>query len=296
MSRCRSVDFRNTLVGIDAEALLESAVTTGSRRLMQTLTVVVITRNEEDNLAGCLDSVPFANEIVVVDDGSTDATREIAARYTDKVLSRKLDRFGRQKQFAIEQATRDWILVLDADERVSEQLGQSIREVLETGVPEVDGYLLRRRTWLYDQPVTCTGWYKYAHLRLFRRGSAHYVDRRVHEYPVLDAPARRVRLAGDLDHFTYAGIDEYHAKLDRYSRLAAADWFDAGRRVNWLTVAWWYVVVPIAAFAREFVVQGGWRGGAMGWRIASMSRQASFLTARYLRRLTADDCAESAGG
>jgi len=255
---------------------------------MQTLTVVVITRNEEDNLAACLDSVPFANEIVVVDDGSTDATLEIAARYTDKVLSRELDRFGRQKQFAIEQATRDWILVLDADERLSEQLAKSIRSVLETGDPDVDGYMLRRRTWLFDQPVTCTGWYKYAHLRMFRRGSAHYVDRRVHEYPVLDASARRDRLLGDLDHFTYASIDEYHDKLDRYSRLAAADWFDAGRRVNWLTTPWWYGAVPLAAFIREFVIQGGWRGGATGWRIASMSRQSAFLTAGYLRQLTLD--------
>ena len=98
---------------------------------MQTLTVVVITRNEEDNLADCLDSVAFANEIVVVDDGSTDSTREIAARYTDKVFSRELDRFGRQKQFAIEQATRDWILVLDADERLSKRLAESIGAKLE---------------------------------------------------------------------------------------------------------------------------------------------------------------------
>jgi len=254
---------------------------------MQTLTVVVITRNEEDNLAACLDSVPFANEIIVVDDGSTDATREVAARYTDKVLSRKLDRFGRQKQFAIDQATRDWIFVIDADERVSEQLAQSMREVLETGAPDFDGYMLRRRTWLFDEPVTCTGWYKYAHLRMFRRGSAHYIDRRVHEYPVLHNPARRGRLEGDLEHFTYADADEYHAKLDRYSRLAAADWYDAGRRVNWLTAPWWYVAVPLAAFAREFVVQGGWRGGATGWRIASMSLRGAFLTARHLRLLTA---------
>lgn len=254
---------------------------------MQTLSVVVITRNEEDNLAACLDSVAFADEIVVVDDGSTDATREVAARYTDRVLSRKLDRFGLQKQFAIEQATCDWILVLDADERVSDELATSIRYVLEAASSGPDGYLLRRRTWLFDRPVTCTGWYKYAHLRLFRRGSARYTDRRVHEYAVLDDDARSTRLAGDLEHFTYASVDEYRAKLDRYSRLAAADWYDSGRRVTWLTAGWWFGVVPIAAFLREFLVQGGWRGGAIGWRIATMALRSALLTARYLRRLTA---------
>jgi len=166
--------------------------------------------------------------------------------------------------------------------------------VLEAGDSGVDGYLLRRRTWLFDKPVTSTGWYKYAHLRMFRRGSAHYVDRRVHEYPVLDAPGRSGRLAGDLDHFTYASVDEYRAKLERYSRLGAADWFDAGRRVNWLTTPWWYVVVPLAAFVREFLIQGGWRGGATGWRIASMSRRAAFLTASHLRRITIDNSSGSA--
>ncbi len=253
---------------------------------MTTLTVAVITRNEEANLAACLDSVAFADEFVVVDDGSTDATREIAASYTDKVFARELDRFGRQKQFAIEQATCDWILVLDADERVSVELGVSIRDILEGESSAVDGYLVRRLTFLLDEPVTCTGWYKYAHLRLFRRGTAHYVDRRVHEFPVLERPDRCARIEGDLDHFTHADMAEYRAKLDRYSRLAAADWHDAGRRVNLLTAPWWFVVVPTAAFLREYLVQGGWRGGRVGWQIASMARQSSYLTVRYLRQLS----------
>jgi (heptosyl)LPS beta-1,4-glucosyltransferase len=256
---------------------------------MATLAVVVITRNEESNLAACLDAVPFATEVVVVDDGSTDATREIAARYTDKVFSRDLDRFGRQKQFAIEQATADWVLVLDADERVSPELAASIRAVLAADTGAIDGYMVRRRTWLFDEPVTCTGWYKYAHLRLFRRGTAHYVDRRVHEFPILNVPERRARIAGDLDHHTYASMDEYREKLDRYSRLAAADWHDAGRRVNVLTAPWWLLVVPVAAFLREFLVQGGWRGGTTGWRIAAMARRSSYLTASYLRRMTSGE-------
>ena len=253
---------------------------------MTTLSVVVITRDEEDNLGACLDTVPFADEFIVVDDESADATLEVARRYTDRVFSRALDRFGRQKQFAIEQATGDWVLVLDADERVTPELAASIQAAVAEDGAGMDGYRVRRRTWLFSEPVTCTGWYKYAHLRLFRRGAAHYVDRRVHEFPVLDHPERCGRLEGDLDHFTYASLDEYREKLDRYSRLAAADWYDAGRRVNLLTVPWWFLAVPAAAFLREYVVQGGWRGGAVGWRIASMARESAALTARYLHRIT----------
>jgi len=251
-----------------------------------TLSVVVITRDEEHNLAECLDRVPFADEVVVVDDGSTDATLEIARRYTDRVFERRLDRFGRQKQFAIEQASRDWILVLDADERVTPELAASIRAVLDADGPH-DGYKLRRLTWLFGAPVTFSGWYKCSHMRLFRRGPARYLDRRVHEYPVLESGTVGC-LDGHLEHHTYESIDEYRDKLDRYTRLAAEDWYDAGRRVNWLTAPWFLLIVPAAAFIREFVVQRGWRGGRVGWQIARMAARSDLRTARLLWRLTSE--------
>lgn len=246
------------------------------------LSVVVITRNEAGNLAECLDTVPFADEIVVVDDRSTDATREIARRYTERVLTRELDRFGRQKQFAIEQATGDWVLALDADERVTPELAAGIRAALVRDDPAVDGYKLRRLTWLFGRPVTCSGWYKCSHLRLFRRGRAHYVDRRVHEFAVLQDPGRVGALPGHLEHHTYADETEYLAKLQRYTRLAAEDWYDAGRRIHVLNAVWYLLIVPAAAFLRELVVQGGYRGGRTGLRIAVMSARADYLTARCL--------------
>ena len=252
---------------------------------MTTLSLVVITRNEEDNLADCLDSAAWCDEIVIVDDESTDATLEIARRYTDKIFSRTLDRFGRQKQFAIEQATSDWILVLDADERVTDELAQGIQAVVEAD-DAVDGYRLRRLTWLFGEPVSYSGWYKCVHLRLFRRGRARFVDRRVHEYPVLTGEGQLGALPGHLDHHTYADLDELESKRERYSSLAAADWFDAGRRVGWLTVPWWMGIVPVAAFLRELVVQGGWRGGRTGWRIARMAMASDHLTVRKLWALS----------
>lgn len=253
---------------------------------MATLSLVVITRNEEDNLAGCLESVAWCDEIIVVDDDSTDSTREIARRFTDKVYERQLDRFGRQKQFAIEQATCDWILVLDADERVTEELGEGIREVVEADGDGLDGYRLRRLTWLFGEPVSYSGWYKCVHLRLFRRGRARYVDRRVHEYPELIDGGPLGALPGHLDHHTYADLDELESKRERYSTLAAEDWYDAGRRVNWLTAVWWVGVVPLAAFLRELVVHGGWRGGRIGLRIARLAMRSDYLTVTKLWALS----------
>lgn len=253
---------------------------------MSDLSVVVITRDEEENLRACLESVPFASEYVIVDDGSTDRTLEVAAEFTDRIFHRALDRFGRQKQFAIEQATCEWLLVLDADERVNADLAAAIAEVLATDPPDVDGYKVRRLTWLFGEPVDYSGWYKCSHLRLFRRGKARYADRRVHEYPVLRDPSRVASLPGHLEHHTYADLDEYREKLDRYTRLAAEDWYDAGRRVHALNFAWYLGVVPLAAWFREFVVQGGYRGGGTGLRIAAMSAHADFLTGRRLAELT----------
>ncbi|HJO04342.1 MAG TPA: glycosyltransferase family 2 protein [Acidobacteriota bacterium] len=253
---------------------------------MATLSLVVITRNEEDNLAECLDSAAWCDEIVVVDDDSTDSTREVARRYTDKVHRRTLDRFGRQKQFAIEQATGDWILVLDADERVTDELADGIRQVVEADGAGLDGYRLRRLTWLFGEPVSFAGWYKCVHLRLFRRGSARYVDRRVHEYPELINGGKLGALPGHLDHHTYVDLDEMESKRERYSSLAAADWYDAGRRVNGLTAVWWIGIVPLAAFVREFVVQGGWRGGRTGLRIARMAMLSDYVTVRKLWALS----------
>lgn len=249
---------------------------------MATVSVVVITRNEEPVLADCLQSVPFADEIVVVDDGSTDGTLGVARRFTNRIFERRLDRFGRQKQFAIEQATGDWILVLDADERVPPALAEEIQAAVASDDDAIDGYKLKRLTWLDGVPVNFSAWYKCSHLRLFRRGRALYVDRRVHEYPVLAEPQKVARLQHHLEHRSYETAADYEAKLHRYTALAAEDWYDAGRRLNLLTAPWYLLVVPAAAFVRELLWRDGWRGGRTGLRIAAMSARADWMTALRL--------------
>ena len=253
---------------------------------MAKLSLVVITRNEEQTLEGCLGSVPFADEIVIVDDNSTDATREVAVRHGAQFLSRTLDRFGLQKQFAIEQATGDWLLLLDADERLNGELAAAIQVALETDSPFVDGYLVRRLTTLFGREVRYSGWYKLAHLRLFRRGRARFDDRRVHEFAVLDDSSRSAVLSGHVDHHTGDDAAVFRAKSERYARLAAEDWYDMGRRVTLSKVPYYLLLRPAVAFLKRFVGQQGFRDGAVGLQVARMRASADYATARALRRLT----------
>ena len=248
------------------------------------LSVVVITRNEERSLAMTLEPVRFADEIVIVDDESTDTTREIAAQFTDRVLVRRLERFGRQKQFAIEQARSDWILVLDADEYVPVNLAEEIRSLVVANDQSVDGYYLRRLTWLFGQPIRHSGWFKCNQLRLFRRGRARFLDRRVHEYAVLDDAKRYAHMHHYLEHNTYADWDDYHAKMERYTELAARDWYDTGRRVGLIRFPYYFVLRPLSVLFRKLVLQRGFLDGRAGWVIAWMSARGDVMTSACLRR------------
>lgn len=263
-----------------------SAAGAGSR---PGLSVVVITRNEEERLADCLESVEWADEIVVVDDESTDATRGVARRFTDRVLVRPLDRFGRQKQYAIEQAAGDWILVLDADERVTDELAAEIRDAVARDDPDVDGYFVRRLTWFFGAPIRHAGWFRCNHLRLFRRGRAEFLDRRVHEYPVLEDPDRVGRLDGHLEHHTYDDWSDYLAKLDRYTRLAALDRHEAGRRIRGGPGLFPFLLQPAGVFLKKYVLRAGFLDGVRGLLVSALSAWSAFLTSARLWSLEEGD-------
>jgi glycosyltransferase involved in cell wall biosynthesis len=146
----------------------------------KTLSVAIIAGNEEKKIGDCLESVKWADEIIVVDSGSTDRTVEIAKRYTDKVFIRKWEGYAPQKQFAIDQATCDWILSLDADERVSPELKDEILKILESET-EFDGFYIPRRNFFLGKWIKSCGWYPNYQLRLFKKGKAKVTQRKVHE-------------------------------------------------------------------------------------------------------------------
>ncbi len=231
---------------------------------MQKLTVTVITRNEAANLAAALESVRWADEIVVVDSESTDETVEIARRYTTAVIVRPWPGYVDQKNFAAAQAAHDWILSLDADERVSPELAAEIRGVLATP-PQADGYRIPRVAFHFGRWIRSTDWYPDFQLRLYDRRRATWAGRHVHESVKTEGPVKRLR--GELQHYAYRDLSHHVQTMDRYTTLAARQMFEDGRRANLFHV----LVLPRLAFFRNYILRGGVWDGMPGLVISVMN-------------------------
>ena len=237
---------------------------------MPKLTVTVITRNEAANIEACLQSVAWADEVLVVDCGSADATAEMARAHGARVIVRDWPGYSAQKNFAASEASHDWILSVDADERVTPELGAEIRELLTRG-PEAAGYRVPRVTWHMGRWIRTTDWYPDYQLRLYDRHRARWKLRRVHESVAADGPV--TELGQDLQHYAYRDIAHHHETMDRYTTLAADQMFEEGRRAGLTDL----VLHPPAAFLRNYVLKGGIRDGAVGFIISAMNAYYVFL-------------------
>ncbi len=246
----------------------ESSAPESAPKRRTPLSVVIITRNEESNIRRCLESVKWADEIVVVDQFSTDATVEICREYTDAVYQREMtDGFGPQKQFGVDQASHDWIFNIDADEWLSDELSKSLQEMLERG-PEYEGYEVMRRTRYMGSWIMHCGWYVPI-LRLFDRRRGRYSDRRIHETIVVDG--RVGRLQGDLLHESYHSIRQHIEKLNLFSDFDAQI-IDARGVVLRPANYWWYFgVKPFLMFLRKFILMGGYKDGVRGFIISLLT-------------------------
>jgi glycosyltransferase involved in cell wall biosynthesis len=227
------------------------------------LSVVVVTRNEEDRLRAALESVAWADEIVVVDAESDDKTVTIAREFTDHVVVRPWPGYAAQKNVAIDLATGDWVLSLDADEIVSTELTAEIRRVLAADGP-ADGYAVPRRNIFWGRWVRHGGLYPDWQLRLFRCGRGRFVERAVHESVRVDG--RVERLAGHLEHRSYRDVGDFLARADRYAALAAADAVAQGRRAG----AREFVLRPLGRFLSMYVLGRGFLDGWRGFLLASL--------------------------
>jgi glycosyltransferase involved in cell wall biosynthesis len=237
------------------------------------ISATIITLNEESNIKAACESIAWADEIVVVDSGSTDATREVAESCGTRVITNPWPGFGAQKQFAVEQAQHEWIFSLDADERVSDELKKSI-ESLKQESNHADGYEIARRTYYQGRWIRGGGWYPDRQLRLFRKNKGHWKQRHIHESVTMDPGARVERLAGDLLHYTSQNAAHHHRMIgERYAPLAARQMFEEGRRTSVLGVA----SAGPAAFIRSLILKGGLRDGFAGFTIASFAAHHAFL-------------------
>jgi glycosyltransferase involved in cell wall biosynthesis len=237
------------------------------------ITATIITFNEESNIKAACESVAWADEVVVVDSNSTDATRDLAERCGARVIVNNWPGFGAQKQFAVEQAKHEWIFSLDADERVSDELKRSIEE-LRNSKTVADGYQVARRTFYQQRWIRGGGWYPDYQLRLFRKSKGHWKQRHIHESVTMEPGARVEKLKGDLLHYTSPNASHHNRIIgERYAPLAARQMFEEGRRTSVLGVA----TAGPAAFIRSWILKGGVRDGLAGFAIASFAAHHAFL-------------------
>jgi len=246
------------------------------------LSLVVITRDAAADIAECMASASFAAETLVVDSGSRDDTVETARGRGARVIERDWMGFGPQKQLATREAAYDWVLCIDADERVSPDLARSIATLFDRGTPDACAYALARRNRFLGRWLAHGEGYPDWTVRLFDRRRARWSDDVVHERVIADGQI--ARLDGDLLHASAESIDAYIAKQNRYTSLQAAELHARGSRVG----AFHLALSPLARFVRFYVLKLGFLDGAAGFAHIAIGAFASFLKYAKLRALDAE--------
>ena len=242
------------------------------------LSVVIITKNEEQNIARCVESVKWADEIIVIDDHSTDRTLEIAARYGAQVHSLPWQGYGHAKREGVKRARGNWILSIDADEEVSSELAGEIRHILSNGTP-YSGFYLPRKTNFLGRWIYHSGWFPDPVLRLFQMKQGDFSEAAVHEKVLLDGNVGILK--GDLRHYSDPNLEHYLEKFNRYTTLGAEEAYLKGKKSRWFDI----IVRPPVAFIKHYISKQGFRDGFEGFVISVMSAVAVFVKYAKLRHL-----------
>ncbi|MGI8732423.1 MAG: glycosyltransferase family 2 protein [Pyrinomonadaceae bacterium] len=250
------------------------------------ITATIIALNEAEHIRLACESVSWTDEIVVVDSGSTDDTRAIAEKCGARVIENAWPGFAAQKQFAAEQTSHEWILSLDADERVSDELKTSILELSRMDEAQrADGYSIARRAFYMGRWIRGGGWYPDRQLRLYKKSRGHWAGSHVHESVQMDVGARIEILPGDILHYPGSDAAEHHRLIgERYAPLAARQMFEQGRRTSRSKIA---IIGPLV-FVRSFVLKAGFRDGLAGFTIAWFAAHNAFLKHLMLWELQRD--------
>ncbi len=245
------------------------------------LSAVIITKNEERNIDECLQSVSWVDQIIVVDAESTDRTVELARHYTPHIFVRPWEGYGTQKNFGIQQATGEWILILDADERVSSILATNIQARVTTwSTADPVAYSIPRRNYFYGDWVQWGGAFPDVQVRLFQNGKAVYNDVEIHENLVVTGVIGN--LEGYLEHYTERCISDHFRKFSSYISLAAKEKIKSSTSVHW----WHLVLNPLSTFIKKYCLKQGFRDGIRGVIFAGFASMYTFGKYAKLWELT----------
>ncbi len=224
----------------------------------QKISVIIITKNEENNIEDCLKSVQWADEIIIVDSESNDTTVEIAGKYTQKIYTRKWEGYSKQKQYALSLASNDWVMSLDADERVTVEL----KDEIQSGLSEdYNGFSISRRNYFLGKHITGCGWDNDYQLRLFKKAETSVTDRFVHES--FEVNGKIGKFENRIDHYSYRSLKDAIAKMNNYSTLEAKQKYQT-KKVSPID----FVIHPASAFLQYFIVRKGYRDGKYGLMVS----------------------------
>lgn len=236
------------------------------------VSVVVITRNEEENIERCLASVaPWADEIIVLDDRSTDNTVEIAKRFTDKVFSRKMDVEGTHRNYAYSLAKNGWVLSLDADEMASGELGTELGGLFK-GPMKDKAYTIPIKTYIGKRWIRYAGWYPAPKVRLFDKKSFRYEDVEVHPRVFIDGTCGH--LTKDIVHYSYRNYHDFFESLNNQTTLEAKKWFNEKRKINFLKMYRKF----LSRLLKAYVQKQGFKDGLLGFTVSYAAGLYQFMS------------------
>lgn len=239
---------------------------------MINLSVVILTKNEEKNIRDCLESIEgWADEIIIVDDESTDRTVDIASEYTDRIIIKKMDIEGRHRNFAYSQAKSPWILSLDADERVTEGLKKEIKEAISHHT-EYNGFTIPRKNYIGDYWVKYGGWYPSPQLKLFRRDKFKYEEVGVHPRAFMDDPCGHLK--SDIIHYSYRDIADFLQKMNNQTSREAEKWFKQGKPMRLGR----FIYRSLDRFLRSYIGRRGYKDGFIGFVVAYFAGLYQFIS------------------
>ena len=235
---------------------------------MPRLSAIIITKDEAANIGDCLDSLAFCDERIVVDAASSDGTMMIAKQKGARVATHGWKGFGPQKNYALSLASGEWVLSIDADERVTPELAQAIRAAIAD--PKADGYEIPRRSSFCGRMMRHSGWFPDRVLRLFRRDKGRFTDDVVHERVLCDGPV--ARLKEPLLHYPVARLEDAIRRIDHYSTLGAEQLAISNRKIS----AFSGVAHGIATFLRVYLLKLGFLDGAAGFMLAVANAEGAY--------------------